>query len=218
MAAKVDLDTDLADTDMMFTITDINGNIVKTVEDLGKYYVKVTEAPAGSAVTNAALEDADLVFNANEAAWYLTGVELDEEGDYELKVILDNGAFATATVTVKEFQTPVSIRLEYKAPSVELNGYNYMKPLKFIDANGVKTSKGTDEIKLAANGYAVDTFGKGLVWVKDETDETKGKYEVQDVKGAVKAKADEKICWSDYYCNCCIHKIQSGCYYLHGSC
>ena len=185
--SKVDVDTDLADTDIMFTITDINGNIVKEEADLGNYYVKVTEAPAGSAVTNSALEDAVLVYNSNEAAWYLTGVELDEEGDYTFKVILDNGASAIATAVVKEFQTPVSIKLEYKAPSVELNGYNYMKALKFIDANGVKTSKGTEEIKLAANGYAVDTFGKGLVW-----NDTAKKYEVKDVKGAVKAKADEK--------------------------
>ena len=213
--SKVDLDTDLADTDMMFTITDINGNIIKTDASLGKYYVKVVSAPAGSAVTNAALEDADLVYNANEAAWYLTGVELDEEGNYELKVVLDNGAYATATVEVKEFQKPVEIRLEYKAPSVELNGYNFMKDLKFIDANGVKTSKGTEEIKLAATGYAIDNFAstnstlvsEKVYFVKDSTDWKEVSKDVYDKetdpdkkkvetiyykKGTVKAKADEK--------------------------
>ena len=159
---KVDLDTDLSRTNMMFTITDINGNIINDEEMLdenGKeFYVKVTQAPAGSAVTNTALKEAELKYNANESAWYLYGVELDEEGDYEFKVILDNGAYATASVTVKEFQTPVSIKLTYQAPSVELNGYNYLKDLKFVDANGVETTKGTEEIKLAANGYAVDSF------------------------------------------------------------
>ena len=213
--SKVDLDTDLADTDMMFTITDINGNIIKGVDqstngktnsrDLGSngdgYYVKVVSAPAGSAVTNEALKDATLYYSANEAAWYLTGVELDEEGKYEFKVILENGAFTTATVEVKEFQKPVSIRLEYKAPSVELNGYNFMKDLKFIDANGVKTSKGTEEIKLAANGYAVDNFastGKTLVAYYADKDgnvvekDTTGATAVYYNKGTVKAKADEK--------------------------
>ena len=224
--SKVDLDTDLASTDMMFTITDINGNIIKEESVLGTngngYYVKVTNAPAGSAVTNEALKDAVLKYNAGEAAWYLTGVELDEEGDYTIKVILDNGASATATVTVSEFQTPVSIRLEYKAPSVELNGYNYMKDLKFVDANGVKTSKGTEEIKLAANGYAVDKFattattlfsnykysvlkdGKWVVVDKADYDKTsevtdqsgavtnKKVENVYYAKGTVKAKSDEK--------------------------
>ncbi len=177
----VDLDTDLAATDMMFTITDINGNIIDGTtydanlkgyvnrDDLGynnpgvnsglrAYYVRVVEAPAGSAVTNKVLENAELCYDANEAAWYLTGVELDKEGNYEFKVVLENGASTTATVSVKEFQVPVSISLAYQAPAVELNGYNVMKALKFVDANGVKTTKGTDEIKLAATGYAVDAF------------------------------------------------------------
>ena len=198
---KVDIDTAISTTDMMFTITDINGNIVKDAADLGNYYVKVVEAPAGSAVTNASLEDVDLVYYESEAAWYLDDFELDEEGEYVIKVILDNGAYATANVTVSEFQTPVAIRLEYKAPSVELNGYNTMKALKFIDANGVKTSKGTDEIKLAANGYAVDLFdAKGTTLIAYYVDtngnvvdeKTKDATAVYYGQGTVKAKADEK--------------------------
>ena len=183
---KVDVDTDLGETDMMFTVTDINGNVVKNGEDFG-FTVKVVKAPANSNVTNKSLETAELFYYGPESAWMITGVELDEEGEYEFKVILDNGASAIANVTVSEFQTPVAISLNYQAAAVELNGYNYMKTLKFVDANGVKTTKGTDEIKVAANGYAVDTFGKGLVWNED-TEE----YDLVALKGAVKAKADEK--------------------------
>ncbi len=226
-AGKVDLDTTLAASGIMFTITDINGNIINNQDLLDnktadksaaaeEFFVRVTEAPAGSAITNKSLQSAGLAYDADEAAWVITNVELDVEGDYEFKVILENGAFATATVTVKEFQTPVAIELAYQAPSVELNGYNYMKTLKFVDANGVKTTNGTDEIKLAAKGYAVDTFianenvkvikgyqtrtSTSSAWV----DATKAEYDkalavdtslaqiVYYSLGAVKAEADEK--------------------------
>ena len=63
---------------------------------------------------------------------------LDAEGTYTVKAILDNGAYATATWEVKKFETPVSLKLTYSAPTVELGGVLYKDELMYVDVNGVE--------------------------------------------------------------------------------
>ena len=174
--APVALDTAISKSDIAFTITDINGNNVSTITN-EDYYVKVMEAPKASSLKGTNIH---LGYDKDSATWYLKDVDLDEEGDYTFKVILKNGASATAKVTVKEFQTPVELKMEYKQNAVELNGEALLHKLYYVDANGVTKSliaKGTtgvvnriEEVKVVASGYAVKNFDNtnGTVKVKDD--------------------------------------------------
>ena len=173
----VALDQGLAAAEIMFTITDINGNVVKDgyADENGMaafdFDVKVVKKPAGSTVDVA---NYNLKYSETAAAWLLTGPTLDEEGEYTFKVILDNGSYANANITVKEFQTPVELKMTYKQNAVELNGEAVLNKLYYVDANGVTKSllnsskEVTGDIKLAANGYAISTFAadNGKVTVK----------------------------------------------------
>ena len=186
--APVALDTALIQSDITFTIADINGNNVDDTPALVKYdgtnvnssdyTIKVVEAPKGSSVKAANLS---LSYNAANAVWLLTGADLDVEGTYTFKVMLANGASATATITVKEFQTPVALKMIYKQNTVELDGEAVLDKLFYVDANGVTKSllikdrtgaiTGIKDAKLAANGYAVDTFTTTTGLLTVEADE-----------------------------------------------
>ena len=183
--APIALDTEISKSDIAFTIADINGNNVKSIAqddpdtskvDEAGYYVKVVDAPKASSLKGSNIT---LGYDPDSATWFLQGVDLDEEGDYTFKVILKNGASATAKVTVKEFQTPVELKMEYKQNAVELNGEALLHKLYYVDANGVTKSLVTkkdgavtkiEEVKVIANGYAVDGFEPttGKVTVKDD--------------------------------------------------
>ena len=186
--APVALDTALIQSDITFTIADINGNNVDDTPALVKYdgtnvnssdyTIKVVEAPKGSSVKAANLS---LSYNAANAVWLLTGADLDVEGTYTFKVMLANGASTTATITVKEFQTPVALKMIYKQNTVELDGEAVLDKLFYVDANGVTKSllikdrtgaiTGIKDAKLAANGYAVDTFTTTTGLLTVEADE-----------------------------------------------
>ena len=175
--------------EVAFEVTDINGNIVACNNDKAKHahgiwctatgmgetlengnakYIVLTEKPADSDLES---EDLDLAYNAEDQVWELVGVgTMDAEGTYAVKVILDNGAFATATWEVKKFQTPVMMYMEL-ADVVELG--KYVAPTaKYVDANGVtKVAKDAD---FAANGYAVSYLtdnGDGTAVIGAKTDE-----------------------------------------------
>ena len=156
-----------------FQVTDINGNVVKdalkatengymgmkgiatnaTADKTGKY-VFFTEKPTATVLTN---EDLSLSWNENKQAYDLTvsGKIMDAEGTYSVKVILDNGAFATATWEVKKFQTPVELRVDYARTTVELGGSISPEQIVFVDANGVEKAAKAGEYDFAATGYAV---------------------------------------------------------------
>jgi len=172
----VALDQTVAAAEILFQITDINGNIVKPTEDNSTagmlndtyYGVKVVEKPAASTVD---VGTYGLMYNETAGAWVFTGPTLDEEGEYTFKVMLNNGAYANASITVKEFQTPVELKMTYKQAAVELNGEGILDKLYYVDANGVTKNvknKIGGEVKLAANGYAIDGFdaNNGTVYVK----------------------------------------------------
>jgi len=188
----VDLDTASLAGRVEFEITDINGNVVipKDVNASGftyadvagldgaltndateaggtekGIYVKFVEKPAKSNLKN---EDLTLVYLGEQYGWTISvNGGLDAEGTYEIKVLLDNGKAAYATVNVKEFQTPVRLVLTYKQAAVELGGTAVVDQLIFMDANGV-TKSAANEVELAANGYAILDFDAetGAVKVK----------------------------------------------------
>lgn len=83
-------------------------------------YISFTTKPAGTT-----LKDGDLylAYNANKQNYYLAcNKPFDKEGNYEVKIVLDNGNYVTIPFEVKEFQTPVQLKLSYDQESVELGG------------------------------------------------------------------------------------------------
>ncbi len=169
-----------------FQVTDINSNIIKEAsaadpqgmkgifgidpknEDLTtEKYVVFTQKPSASNLTNS---DLTLKWNANKQTYDLVinGI-LDAEGTYTVKAILDNGAYATATWEVKKFVTPVSLKLTYSAPTVELGGVLYKDELMYVDVNGVEKDA-TGKVVLAATGYAVQNFNttNGTITAKSD--------------------------------------------------
>ena len=137
-----------------FQITDINGNVVKAFDEGmdgikaadGKYLV-LTEAPEDSDIES---EDLKLAWNGEN--WYLVAPTMDAEGSYAVKVILDNGAYATAKWEVKKFQKPVMLIIGTSTDVVELGG-KIGGELLYVDANGVQ--KNAKDATLAATGYAL---------------------------------------------------------------
>ncbi len=176
-----------SDVTVRFQVTDINSNIIKDASavdpqgmkgifgidpksgDSTDKYVVFTQKPSASDLENS---DLTLIWNANKQTYDLkiNGV-LDAEGTYTVKAILDNGAYATATWEVKKFETPVSLKLTYSAPTVELGGVLYKDELMYVDVNGVEKDA-TGKVALAATGYAVQNFNT--------------------TNGAITAKSDEK--------------------------
>ena len=170
-AAPIALFEDL-DDEVEFQITDINGNVVTNINDGGMdgiqenndpvnangyegKYVVLTEKPADSNIESKDLSltlDTDKMGNAT-GLWKLTGLSnLDAEGTYAVKVILDNGSYATAKWEVKRFQTPVMLIIGTATDVVEL-GATIGGELKYVDANGVV--KAAKDAELVATGYAV---------------------------------------------------------------
>ena len=163
------------DVDVVFTITDINGNMVKDAErtetlfeDGDVKYLFFTEKPEASTLTNDSIA-LDTDADNGKYALEIDGT-LDAEGKYAIKAILDNGAFATASWEVKKFQTPVMLYMEV-ADVVEL-GKEVVPTAKYADVNGV--TKVAKDAKYAATGYAVASltdYNNGYASVVAKTDE-----------------------------------------------
>ena len=156
-----------------FTITDINGNVVKAFDEgmdgiadnreTGKYVV-LTEAPKDSDLESA---DLGLAWDTEKEQWKLTGVtNMDAEGTYSVKVILDNGAYATATWEVKKFQKPVSLRIDYNTKTVELGATIAPAQIVYVDVNGVE--KQATDSAFAATGYAIAKLEGRAITVKTD--------------------------------------------------
>ena len=184
IALNTDIDTtDVEATGIYFAVTDANGNNVLPAE--GEHKITVVK-PAGSKM------DAKNLVLANAGDTYAivakTGTELfDEEGTYTFKVMLNNGAYATATVEVKDFQEPVELKLVYPTATVELNGKIAPSKIVFVDANGVTLAADVPaDVELSANGYAIENFYAEAV----AADEEAGTPAIK--AGTVVAKANEK--------------------------
>ena len=164
-------------TKIRFNITDINGNVVKgsdrqvastgmgldgTTKGDGKYLV-LTAKPSAS---NLESEQLKLRYSDYDQQWYLDGISnLDAEGTYTVRVILDNGAYATATWEVKKFQTPVQLRIDTAVNTVALGG-SIGASLTYVDANGVE--KNATDATLTATGYAVASVTGTKVTAKSD--------------------------------------------------
>jgi len=166
----------LADDKVEFYITDINGNAVSKDGDLGMQnlqdaapkkalYLVLTQKPAASNLTS----DMLTLNNNGGGVWGLDGAQADAEGDYAVKVVLDNGSYATASWTVKKFATPVRLIVGFATNTVEL-GSDATAKLLYMDANGVQ--KDAKDVAFYANGYAVKSAGNtlnyGTVTVKSD--------------------------------------------------
>ncbi len=189
------------DGDVAFTVTDINGNIVRAADKHadkqnnssavcdhqgmdGIYdgikdakvtdYLFFVEKPAASKLKD---KDLKLRYNSADQVYELyTTSTLDAEGTYTVKAILDNGAFATATFEVKRFGTPVTLYIEC-ARNVEL-GKHMIPELKYVDANGV--TKAANDATMSGTGYAIYALYDSNSYnalldekAKNETDDTK---------------------------------------------
>ena len=180
--APVAKDTGIASYEdlIRFQITDVNGNIVTDAWDYCTYanpdeeaapYVTFVEKPAASK-----LKDKDLwIEQADDENYYVlaltSGKNFDVEGTYTVKVILDNGRFATVTWEVKKFQTPVEIVID--APETVELGAIVDIDMTYVDANGVEKLAEKDA-DLTATGYAIAAF------------------EAEDEAGMLVVKTDEK--------------------------
>ena len=205
------------DADVTFTVTDINGNIVRNADTTDPHqgmngiykdssntkvtdYLFFVEKPAASKLKD---KDLKLKYNADDQVYELsTTSTLDAEGTYTVKAILDNGAFATATFEVKRFGTPVTLYIEC-ARNVEL-GKHMIPELKYVDANGV--TKAANDATMSATGYAIYSlmdsaaYNNALQKQIDSLDEEKDKEKIEKLedakiaanKYAVNIKTDEK--------------------------
>jgi len=155
-----------------FKFVDADGVAANATERNGQngdYVITLVEKPAKSnmkASDFALLPDNDGklgVFDLvgdNDAVNNYTD-EFDKDGKYVIKVSLENGAAATATVEVAEMGDVVAIQF-VKAPlTVPYGSFTAFKEVVAIDANGVTTKldlSDPSEVKLSANGVAVAAF------------------------------------------------------------
>ncbi len=155
------LNTSGALRDIDFEMYDVNGNVINPDKVKAGWknaaasasnakldgYVAIVEQPAKSK-----LENKDLYFDGVNV---VTKKNITAEGTYTFKVVLDNGNYATGTMEVKAFTTPVELVVKYPA-SAELGATVTMNDLYWLDANKVqKVAKG---VSLAATGYAVANY------------------------------------------------------------
>ena len=167
---------------IVFNVTDANGNAIERSLTADEARTTIVEKPADS--TLKATDFSGLTYNPAKGIFVLgTAETFDAEGTYTFKVTLNNGAYAVGTVTVKEFQTPVALKLAYEQTAVELDGEAILDEVVFVDANGVeKDAKIGVDVELSATGYAIDEF-----YAKDATIVV-GKEVVKDKDGKETSK------------------------------
>ena len=95
---------------------------------------------------------------------------LDAEGTYAVKVILDNGAVATAKWEVKKFVTPVSMYISAGVPAQVELGRSMTPTVTYVDVNGTE-KEATNEVSISATGYAIQSFNENTKTIVLKTDE-----------------------------------------------
>ena len=157
-----------------FQLTDANGNIVKGDNVRGARYASLDSSVPSSEKTSSEMAKYAAIISAPEANkvknadlrldyvadkdYYtlevLNNKAFEAEGDYEVRVVLDNGKAATLNFTVKKFDKAVSLHIEYPTQAVELNSTTDAPDIYFLDANNVM-KKANNRVTVAASGYAV---------------------------------------------------------------
>ena len=166
-----------------FEMYDVNGNVLdpnvvtegwtKAAASTGKLagkdvtgYVTVITQPSSSKLESKNLW---LIANDDKTVTVASNKNITVEGTYTFKVVLDNGNYATATMEVKEFTTPVSLHVEYPE-AAELGATVDMSDLYWLDANKVEKDA-TGKVTLAATGYAIANFDSNTGKLTVKTDE-----------------------------------------------
>lgn len=169
-------DTEVADYKdiFRFQLIDANGNIVQGQAPRGAKYASIasqSDSPEKTAeekakyATIVSAPTANKVKDADLRLWYVTGKDyytltidnnkaFTAEGDYEIRVVLDNGKSATLNFSVKKFDKAVSLHIEYPTTAVELNTTTDVPDIYFLDASNVM-KKANNRVNVAAQGYAV---------------------------------------------------------------
>ena len=156
-------------TGIAFDLTDANGVVLEAGQvDFNDVEVELISAPADSNLVD---EVFGLQWDASEnEAWVLDaadGVIFDEEGTYEFKVTLKNGASATAKMTVKEFDEPVSMMLIMKDNTIVAgnNGGVAVKRIVMMDANHVAKPVYAGGMDMNYTDFEVVVNGKAAAGV-----------------------------------------------------
>ena len=162
-------------TGIAFELTDANGTVLEETADLSNIEVELISAPADSDLVD---EEFTLRWDASEnEAWTLRSVNnatFDEEGTYEFKVTLENGASATAKMTVKEFDEPVRMILTMKEDSIVAGGGEVaVKRIVMMDANNVAKPVYAGGRDMNYTDFEVVANGKAVAGVADMTIATK---------------------------------------------
>lgn len=153
-----------------FQLTDANGNIVTGNSYVGAEYAAmvgtdkdsseqakyayIVSAPEGNKVKNADLKLSYVKDKDYYTLYVDNNKSFSAEGDYEVRVVLNNGKSATVNFTVKKFDKAVSLHIEYPTQAVELNSKTDAPDIYFLDANNVM-KKANNRVTVAASGYAV---------------------------------------------------------------
>jgi hypothetical protein len=162
-------------TGIAFELTDANGTVLKAGTDLSNIEVELISAPADSDLVD---EEFTLRWDANEnEAWTLRSINnltFDEEGTYEFKVTLENGASATAKMTVKEFDEPVRMILTLKENNIVAGGGEVaVKRIVMMDKNYVAKPVYAGGYDMNYTDFEVVANGKAVAGVNNMTIATK---------------------------------------------
>ena len=151
--APVDKGTVTTKSGIEFKFFDANGATAAPGARGTGYKVTVVAAPADYTRDTTQFT---VTTNAN-GNYVIEGPALKYEGDYTFQVSLKNGAYATGSVTVKKFDTPVAIQFVKAPTTVALGAADFdVAPygIVAVDANGVTKT-------VAANSYSVN--GKAVL-------------------------------------------------------
>jgi len=180
--APVDVNETSAKFGIAFKFVDGNGNVIDRdgVVDPTPVTGNCKIAVTGPVDSNVKATDLDLLYVEDYNGFVLTGINPNSElaeGTYTFTVSLESGSSASASVTVKEFDEPVALKLMYSKTSANttagLGDTVGIFALKYVDAAGVTKDAtgdiGTD-VKLSVSGKAVADFDvtDGTVVVRTE--------------------------------------------------
>ena len=154
-----------------FQVTDKNGNVVTADGD--KFaaakpgnYVKVLEKPS-----KAKLNDGDIkVVRVKDSKEYTLEARKElVEGQYSVRVALDNGETTTVNFTIAKYGKTKQLKIDYKTQVVGLNQDVKAPSITVVDENGVE-SDAPRSISLGYFGRAIANFNKdtGAFKVKDD--------------------------------------------------
>ena len=161
--APVDVEQDVQNANVEFKFFDANG-AAYTGSIAGEYKIAVIEQPADS----------------------------DVEGEYTIKVTLENGASATATVKAAEQGEIKAIKFDVmNTPrTVAYGATTQVNKVIAVDAAGV-TSKVTEGVEFSASGLAINTFNAaGVLNAKNDDKYIGSKITVMAVYGDLVATTE----------------------------